>query len=91
MVMTLEDVEDIAEHVLREGVTSAARQRLRWRFDGIHLTFCLDDEVTGAEPVVRKPGLNVYLADARGHCIRLTNDLAAATGLVLAEVFGDED
>lgn len=89
--MTLQDVEEVAEFALREGATDAARQKLRWRFDGIHLTFCMDDDVSGVEPVVRKPGLNVYLADASGHCVKLTSDLAAATGLVLAEVFGDED
>jgi hypothetical protein len=30
-------------------------------------------------------GFNLYLVDGRAHCMRFTTDLAAATGLVLAE------
>ena len=41
----------------------------------------------GVEPILRLPGLNVYLVDWPDHCLRLSTDLARATGLVLAEVF----
>ena len=33
-----------------------------------------------------RTGLNVYLVDGRNHCLKLTETLEAATGLVLAEV-----
>ncbi len=54
--------------------------------EGLIPATCLDDDIVGAEPVLRKMGLNLYLVDSRQHCLRLTEDFQVATGVVLAEV-----
>lgn len=88
--MTRDQVIAVARRALETRVDDATLPALRAEFRGIHLSVCRDDDVTNAEPFLREPGLNVYLVDARPHCVTLTNDLDAATGLLLAGV-DDED
>ena len=84
--MTRELVEAVAELAQRVGLSEETVQLLRGVFPGVHLTYCSDDDVQGVEPVLRLPRLNVYLVDRSDHCLRLSEDFARATGLVLAEV-----
>jgi hypothetical protein len=84
--MTRELVEIVAELAHRVGLSEETVQRLRSVFPGVHLTYCNDDDVYGVEPILRLPGLNVYLVDRSDHCLRLSEDFTRATGLVLAEV-----
>jgi hypothetical protein len=53
-------------------------------YPGVYFTHCLDDDINDIEPVLRGAGFNLYLVDGRQHCLRLTKDLQAATGVVLA-------
>jgi hypothetical protein len=87
--MKLEQVEAVAAIALREGLSEVTLSKLRSAFKGIHLTYCMDDDVSGVKPVVRHPGMNVYLVDGRNHCLALTDNLEAATGLVLPEVISE--
>jgi len=84
--MTLRQIAAIAGAAQKHGISEATMPRLRGLFDGVHLTWCNDDDVQGVDPVLQVPGLNVYLVDGRSHCLALTEDLQAATGLLLAEV-----
>jgi hypothetical protein len=88
--MTRELVGIVAELAQRVGLSEETVRRLRGTFPGVHLTYCSDDDVQGVEPVLRFPRMNVYLVDASDHCLRLSEDYDAATGLVLAEVVEDE-
>jgi hypothetical protein len=85
-----ERVEEIITRVEREGLDEAAVSGLRAAYPGIHFTYCLDDDVGTAEPLVERPGFRVYLVDGRSHCLCLTADPALATGILLAEVVEDE-
>lgn len=63
---------------------------LRKDFKGLHFTICMDDDICGPEPIRQAQGFNVYLVDGGGHCLSITTEMEAATGLVIAEV-EDED
>ena len=56
----------------------------RHRFPGLSLTRC-DAGDMSSEPVFREyPKFKLYLVDGRDHCWHITNDPAAATGVVVA-------
>lgn len=79
----------IADAVEQAGSTVAALAGLRASHPDLHFTGCLDDDVLGTEPVLQRPAFNLYLVDGRDHCLKLTNDLAAATGILVAEIIAD--
>jgi hypothetical protein len=56
----------------------------RSNFPGLSLTRC-DAGDMSSEPVFREyPQFKLYLVDGRDHCWHITNDPAAATGIVVA-------
>ncbi|MCG6863136.1 MAG: DUF6129 family protein [Chromatiaceae bacterium] len=87
-----ERLDQVARIVERAGLDEQTVGALREAFTDMHLTYCMDDDIGIVEPVVRAEGFNMYLVDGRGHCMRFTNELETATGIVLAEVdeVGDE-
>jgi hypothetical protein len=82
--MTREQIEGVASVALYTGLNDETLRRLHAMVPGIHLTAC-SDGVQGSAPTVHYRGLNVYLVDGRHHCLTLTEDLSAATELVLVE------
>ena len=65
--------------------------RLRERFPGIHLSVCFDDDVPPRlPPAAENAHCRLYYVDAGDHCLRLTSDAEAATGLVVA-LLDDDD
>jgi hypothetical protein len=76
--------------VERAGLSDQTLGALREAFADIHLTYCMDWDIGVGRPARRADGFNVYLVDGRGHCVRFTTDMDAATGLVLAEVEDDD-
>lgn len=62
---------------------------LRQLYPAIHFTYCMDDDLPNNTPVVEHKGFNLYLIDGREHCLCLTNDFEAATGIVVAEIIAD--
>lgn len=88
-MITPERVEQVARVVERAGLNERTLSALRETFTDIHFTYCMDDDIGGGggggAPVREADGFNLYLVDGRAHCMRFTSDLAAATGLVLAE------
>ena len=81
--VTLDRVTELAQ---TNALDETMVQSMRSNWPGVHFSYCLDDDVCGVEPVRSVPGVNIYLVDGRGHCLTLTNDPQAATGLILAEV-----
>lgn len=57
----------------------------RSAFPGVTLTRCDAGDMHGEEPFRRFDRFDLYLIDARDHCVHLTADPAAATGIVLAK------
>ncbi|MEZ5671431.1 MAG: DUF6129 family protein [Thiotrichaceae bacterium] len=86
-MMIAEDiVEQIAKFVEQHSVNEATLVELRQTYPSIHFTYCSEDDIHGARPVVEKSKFNIYLVDTRGHCFTLTKDFDNATGVVIAEV-----
>lgn len=82
-------LQQAAATVEAVGVGEAAVAQLRDAFPGVHFSYCLDDDVVNVEAAVQGRAFNLYLIDGRDHCLRLTTDAAAATGLLVAEVVQD--
>jgi len=49
----------------------------------------MDDDLPNNVPVIERKDFNLYLIDGREHCLCLTNDYEAATGIVVAEIIPD--
>lgn len=83
--------DEIAAHLEQTGLSEAVLLDLRARYPDLHFTYCMDDDINNGTPVLSRPTFNLYLIDSREHCLCLTSNREAATGLVLAEVIPDED
>ena len=57
---------------------------LRRAFPGLVFARCDAADMAGSRPFRSTPLADFYLMDGRGHCVSLTPDLAAATGLLIA-------
>jgi hypothetical protein len=62
----------------------ATLAELRRRFPGMSLSRCDAHDVADETPFRSFARCNLYLLDARDHCVRITSDPATATGLVLS-------
>lgn len=88
-MIAAESIDAVVAAVSAAGLSETTVTVLREHFDGIHFTYCMDDDVCGSRPVRETADFNVYLIDGREHCLKFTNDPAIASGLVLAEVEAD--
>lgn len=86
MAMTPEVIDAVVALVQETGLNESVVARLRAAWPGVHITCCHDDDVVGPPPVREHERFRLYLVDGRYHCLRLTADPDAATGLVLVEV-----
>jgi hypothetical protein len=92
-MITPELVAEIADLIEQQGAQQLGEplvQQLRQKYNGIHFTYCFDDEIVVMQPVLERTHFNVYLVDGREHCLCLTPDYKVATGLVLAEITEEE-
>jgi hypothetical protein len=85
-VIPPERIEQVMQVVAGAGLNEQTLEALREVFTDLHFTYCRDDDMGGAQPVRTADGFNLYLVDGRAQCPRLTTELDAATGLVLAEL-----
>ncbi len=86
--MTPEFAQTIVQQVEQLGLSNATLAQLRQTYPEVHFTYCMDDDITHPQPVMKCQGFNLYLVGGE-HCLALTQDYAAASGLVLAEVIED--
>jgi hypothetical protein len=85
-------VDDVVAKVEASYLGEAVLDELRQEYPDIRFTYCsFDDIAANAKPVSERPGFKVYFVDSREHCACLTNSHEIASGIVLAEVFDDED
>jgi hypothetical protein len=67
------------------------QQSLRGEFTGMHITVCGEDDIPPRLPAVAENDLcQLYFVDASEHCLKLTSDAEAASGIVVA-LRADED
>ena len=60
-------------------------QELRAKFPGRHISVCSEDDVSPRlSPAATHPACEIYYVATGDHCLSLTNDEAAATGIVVA-------
>ena len=68
----------------------AVAQSLRLAFPGTHISVCSEDDISPRlTPVAENAAGQIFLVARGEHCLSLTNDAAAATGIVVA-LRGDE-
>jgi hypothetical protein len=60
----------------------------RSAFPGVTFTRCDALDMRGETPFRSYAQFDLYLIDARDHCVQLTADPVAATGIVLAQLRG---
>jgi hypothetical protein len=85
-MITQEQLNSVSELVKSQSISGQIVESLRSHFPDLHFTYCMDDDVVGAKPVFEDPNFNLYLVNSSSHCLSLTSDLDAASGLVIAEV-----
>ncbi len=89
-MIATDQIEQISTAVQQQGLDEGVVSGLRQRFPDIHFIYCMDDDVCGPKPVMQAEGFNIYLVDAREHCLAFTQSADIATGVVLAEVEAEE-
>jgi len=85
-MITREQLNQISWLVGEASLSESTVTGLRSRFPGIHFTYCMDDDVMTARPVLQGAGFNLYLIDSSQHCLGFTQDMELATGVVVAEI-----
>ena len=66
------------------------QKQLRDEFDGLRVVVCSDDDVPPNLPPARgNARCNLYYLDAGEHCVKLTRDAEAASGLVVGLLGAD--
>lgn len=85
-MITQEQLSEIGQFAHAQVVSDQVVDELRKQFPEIHFTYCMDDDVVSASPVLEDETFNLYLIDSRDHCLCFTQDLDIATGVVLAEI-----
>lgn len=88
-MITAEQLHDIAYCLENHGLSEETMRLLRRSHDGFHFTYCMDDDVVAARPVLQRQSFNLYLVDSQDHCSNLTQDAARASGVVVAQVFAE--
>ena len=88
-MITKSQVDAIAAKIETLGVDEATVLALRQQYQPVHFTYCMDDDLPNNVPVIENAAFNLYLIDGREHCLCLTNDYEAATGIVVAEIIPD--
>ncbi|MDD1632281.1 MAG: DUF6129 family protein [Methylococcaceae bacterium] len=88
-MITTEQVNAIAAKIETLGVDETIISALRKQYQPVHFTYCMDDDLPNNTPIIKHKDFNLYLIDGREHCLCLTNDYEAATGIVVAEIIPD--
>ncbi len=64
---------------------------LRTQFSGVHFSLCSDDDMPSRVPFAAENSVcRLYYVSSRDHCLSLSNDADAATGLAVARLSADD-
>jgi hypothetical protein len=80
----------VSDRIAAAYLDDALITQLRAEFAPLHFTYCYDDDISDRTPVIATEKFNLYLIDGREHCLKMTNDYEAATGIVVAEIIADD-
>jgi hypothetical protein len=89
-MITEAQLHAVAERISSAYLDDALITQLRAEFAPLHFTYCYDDDISGRTPAIETEKFNLYLIDGREHCLKMTNDYEAATGIVVAELIADD-
>jgi len=91
--ITSEFLDQVLNHVAGTAspVHEVLAQDLRTTFPGQHVSVCNDDDIPPRlQPAAENGICLIYYVATGEHCLSLTNDAAAATGIVVA-LRGEDD
>ena len=91
MIIDEEMIANVAQLVNRKPVDDTLKDELKTAFPGIRFTLCSEDDINVGKPVIESEGFAIYLVGSSDHCLSLTNDYALATGVVIAEIFTEDE
>lgn len=80
-ILQLESIEKFLQDEAARGSVAAFRAE----FPGVTITRCDASDVQDDAPFRSYPQFDLYLLDARDHCVRLTTEPSNATGVVVAQ------
>lgn len=79
-------IERVARLLDDAAVSEARLPELKAAWPEVRFTWCSDDDVGHARPVLARAGYRLYLVDGTTHCLTLTTNYDSATGVVVAAV-----
>ena len=83
-------LNEIVSRLDNQGLQPHVLSQLRLDFPGIHFTSCMQDDISeNAKPIVCGTLYHLYLVNSSQHCSILSNDIDAASGVVIAELYLD--
>lgn len=82
-------VAGIARVANNKTIDETLKGELKQAYPGVRFTLCSEDDIHGGKPVLHAEGFDIYLVGSSDHCLTLTNDYDLATGVVIAEVYGE--
>ena len=86
-------IRELLDHVALHlhGSHDEMAASLRGRFPAIHVTVCSDDDMPSRVPfAAENPHCRLYYVASGEHCLSLTDDADAATGVVLGLIDHDD-
>jgi hypothetical protein len=83
MAISTELFVEIDAVLAQAGADSPTLARLRGLAEGLTATRCDASDLADELPFRSYPRCSLYLLDGRDHCMKITDDPDAATGLVL--------
>lgn len=81
-----EQLAGIAGWLQEHGAEESDLPALRQSYPDMHFTWCMDDDVCCDTAALESEAFNLYLVDGHDHCLKLTTDPSAATGVVIAHI-----
>ena len=87
MALNEEQLQQIEKFLLTDPASGNVTA-FRTQFPDVTLTRCDAGDMQGETPFRSHAQFDLYLIDARDHCVHLTADPATATGIVLANRSG---
>lgn len=85
MALTADALKEICALLESEVPVAERVASLRKNFPGLSLTRCDASDMSNDAPTFETTDFNVYLIDTSEHCVRITTNPAAATGLIVAQ------
>jgi hypothetical protein len=84
MAITLEQLHAIDTLLASARADSRTLSSLRDLAPGLSATRCDATDIRDETPFRKYESCDLFLLDGRDHCVRITNDPAAATGVIVA-------